>query len=112
MIKEWFDNSKKLLLVLSLIIIFFVLFFLIINKPFILGNDQSFQYNIFYKEWLRLIEEFLNGGGLPMYSWNMYLGTDFYSSMGYYCTGDIFLPILYASKNSIELGLVIETVMK
>ena len=111
MIKEWFDNSKKLLLVLSLIIIFFILFFLIINKPFILGNDQSFQYNIFYKEWLRLIEEFLNGGGIPMYSWNMYLGTDFYSSMGYYCTGDIFLPILYASKNSIELGLVIETIL-
>ena len=46
-----------------------------------------------------------------MYSWNMYLGTDFYSSMGYYCTGDVFLPILYLFKNNIELGLIIETIL-
>lgn len=111
MIKKCFDNSKKILLVLSSIIIFFIVYFLIINKPFILGNDQLFQYNIFYREWLRLIKEFLNGNGLPMYSWNMYLGTDFYSSMGYYCTGDVFLPILYLFKNNIELGLIIETIL-
>lgn len=111
MIKKWFDDSKKLLLVLTSIIIFFIVFFLINNKPFILGNDQLFQYNIFYREWLRLIEEFFNGNGLPMYSWNMYLGTDFYSSMGYYCTGDVFLPILYLFRSNIELGLIIETIL-
>ena len=111
MIKKWFDDSKKLLLVLTSIIIFFIVFFLIINKPFILGTDQLFQYNIFYREWLRLIEEFFNGNGLPMYSWNMYLGTDFYSSMGYYCTGDVFLPILYLFRSNIELGLIIETIL-
>ena len=89
MIKKAFKNQKKLLLLITLIIGFLVLFFkFVLKKPFILGNDQLFQYNIFYKEWIRLIEEFIENKSFPMYSWNMYLGTDFYSAMGYYCTGD------------------------
>ena len=76
-----------------------------------MSNDQWFQYNVFYKEWIRLIIEFLKGNGLPMYSWNMYLGTDFYSAMGYYCTGDVFLPLLLLFRNNIELGLSFETML-
>lgn len=46
-----------------------------------------------------------------MYSWNMYLGTDFYSAMGYYCTGDIFLPLLLLFRNNVEYGLIAETIL-
>ena len=112
MIKNFFIKQKKLLIYISLIVLFFIcLFVFVLKKPFLLENDQWFQYNIFYKEWIRLIIEFIKGNGLPMYSWNMYLGSDFYSAMGYYCTGDIFLPLLLLFRNNIELGLVIETIL-
>ncbi len=112
MIKNFFIKQKKLLIYISLIVLFFIcLFVFVLKKPFLLENDQWFQYNIFYKEWIRLIIEFIKGHGLPMYSWNMYLGSDFYSAMGYYCTGDIFLPLLLLFRNNIELGLVIETIL-
>ena len=112
MIKKAFKNQRKLLLFITLILSFLVLFFkFILKKPFILGNDQLFQYNIFYKEWIRLIKEFVKNKSFPMYSWNMYLGTDFYSAMGYYCTGDIFLPIICLLYNNIELALLIETIL-
>lgn len=110
--KSFLNRQKKLSLILTLIIGFFVcLFKFILKKPFILCNDQWFQFNIFYKEWINLILEFFNTKALPFYSWNTYLGTDFYSAMGYYCTGDIFLPILLLFRNHIEIGLVIESIL-
>ena len=108
-----YKEQLKLIAYISLILLFFVFFFsVVIKKPFLLGNDQWFQYNEFYKEWIRLIKDAIHGNGLPFYSWNMFLGTDFYSSMGYYCTGDIFLPMLLTVfRNNIEFGLLIETII-
>ena len=112
MLNIWIKNSKKILIVDTLIVSFFVLLFSsILKRPFLLANDQLYQYNIFYREWLKLIEDFFNNGIWPFYSWNMYLGSDFYSAMGYYCTGDIFLPFLFLFKNNLELGLIIETII-
>ncbi len=105
-------NKYKNILIACTLMAFctWLLFLFVIKRPFLLENDQWFQYNIFYKEWIRLVIDFLKGKGLPMYSWNMYLGTDFYSSMGYYCVGDIFLPILLLFRKNIEVGLIIEVV--
>lgn len=112
---KYFKQNKPLLCIYSiisvLIVLFYFLFAFVLKKPFILGNDQWFQYNIFYKEWIDLVIEFIKGKGLPMYSWNMYLGTDFYSAMGYYCTGDIFLPLLLLFRNKIEIGLIVEIII-
>lgn len=112
---KYFKQNKPLLYIYSiisvLIVLFYFLFAFVLKKPFILGNDQWFQYNIFYKEWIDLVIEFIKGKGLPMYSWNMYLGTDFYSAMGYYCTGDIFLPLLLLFRNKIEIGLIVEIII-
>lgn len=102
---------KLILVVTSIIAIYLCLFIFVLKKPFLLGNDQWFQYNIFYKEWIRLVINFFETGSLPMYSYNMYLGTDFYSAMGYYCTGDIFLPLLLLFQNNIELGLLVESIL-
>ena len=111
-IKKLIYDQKELLITTTIIIVgFFVFFKYIIDKPFILSNDQWFQYNEFYKEWINLITGFIKGEGLPFYSWNMYLGTDFFSSMVYYCVGDIFLPILLFFRNNIENGLVFETIL-
>lgn len=105
------DYKYTYISVTMILLLFFVFFSIIIKRPFLLGNDQWLQYNVFYKEWVNLILDFIKGNGLPMYSWNMYLGTDFYSAMGYYCTGDIFLPLLLLFRNNIELGLIIETML-
>ncbi len=111
-IKKLIYDQKELLITTTIIIVgFFVFFKYIIDKPFILSNDQWFQYNEFYKEWINLITSFIKGEGLPFYSWNMYLGTDFFSSMAYYCVGDIFLPILLFFRNNIENGLIFETIL-
>lgn len=101
----------RLLLYITVLILFYCVFFrVVLHRPFLLWNDQWFQYNEFYKEWIRLIKECLHGNGYPFYSWNMFLGTDFFSSMGYYCTGDVFLPMLLLFfRNNIETGLLIET---
>lgn len=110
-LSDYIKERKLLLIILtSIIFIYGCLFVFVFKKPFLLGNDQWFQYNIFYKEWIRLVLNFFKTGSLPMYSYNMYLGTDFYSAMGYYCTGDIFLPILLIFQNNIEVGLIIETI--
>ena len=69
-LKNYFKQNNALLYVytiISITVIFFdFLFIFVLKKPFILGNDQWFQYNIFYKEWINLILEFIKGKGLPM----------------------------------------------
>ena len=68
-------------------------------RPFTINNDQVFEYTELYREWVRLIEGMFKGKGLPMYSWNTFLGNDFYASMAFYTTGDIFLPLYFLFGN-------------
>ena len=78
-------------------------------RPFHINNDQMFQYPVFYQEWIRLIRDCFAGRGLPLYSWRMFLGTDFYSAMAYYVTGDVFLPLFFVF--DAETALIAETVL-
>lgn len=113
--KILFKKVNEFLPLFSIITLFLFLmtFYLYLtNKPFYFGNDQLFQYDIFYREWFNLIDNFFKGQGLPMYSWKLYLGSDFYSSMTYYCVGDIFILILYPLSlfiNTIKHLLTLET---
>ena len=95
------------LVTLSILIIFNVTLF---NGDFLFNVDTQFEYNIFYKEWIRLIEEFLSGNGLPMYSWNSFLGDDFYSAYSVNTTGDVFLPLLLMF-DDIKIGLLLESIL-
>ncbi len=82
------------------------------TEYFTFSNDQLFQYDIFYREWYRLLRAFIEGKDLPMYSWNMFLGSDFYSSMTYYCTGDLFFAgasLLLHSAEQVKMVLTIES---
>ena len=111
-LKKNIPYLKKLVLYISLyLIVFCFLYLLIGNRYFCINNDSLYQYEIFYKEWIKIIVNFLESGKLNTYSFNMFLGTDFYSSMGYYCIGDIFLPIILLFKNNISIGLLIETIL-
>lgn len=103
-------SNYKLLIILSVSILVIFSPIYLQNKPFFLFNDQVVQYNIFYKEWLRLVNNFLNGGSFPFYSWYKFLGSDFYSSQAYYTVGDVFLPLLLQFKN-IETALFVESIL-
>ena len=114
-IKELKHNEYlHMFVVISAFLCLVAIYFLKTRKPIIFGNDQLFQYDVFYREWFRLIRDFFEGKGLPMYSWNMYLGTDFYSSMTYYCIGDIFVLILFPLNliiSSVKQLLTIEIIL-
>ena len=92
---------------LLIMIIFGVYLFGI--RPFYINNDQMFQYPLFYQEWIALIKDCFAGKGLPLYSWRLFLGSDFYASMAYYVTGDVFLPLFFLF--GIDTALIIETVL-
>lgn len=107
-IKAIFNEYKYILLVITVACLVIFGIFIFGDRPFLVNADQQLQYNIFYEEWIRLVEEFFSGNGLPMYSWNSFLGTDFFAANAYYLTGDIFLPLLLHI-HDIELALFIET---
>ncbi len=65
------------------------------SETFAWYNDQAFQHNIFYTEWYRVITESISNGFPSFYSWNTFLGTDFFASKILYCVGDFFLTPLF-----------------
>lgn len=112
-IKKFIKEYLFTFLGISVFYLLLLIYHLKTKKPFLFCNDQLFQYDIFYNEWFRLIGEFFKGNGLPMYSWNLYLGGDFYSSMTYYCTGDIFVILLFPLSliiHNVKHLLTLETV--
>ncbi len=79
------------------------------GREFLFNADQRLQYNYFYDEWLRLIEKFITNGEFPFYSWNTFLGNNFYASKAYYVVGDIFLPFLFLMRSNLDVALMIES---
>ena len=111
-IKKYLRKYWLLIVLLVVyIFIFAILFKTFTNNDFIIGNDSLCQYKTFYEEWIEIIDNFIHNHSFNTYSFDMFLGTDFYSAMGYYCTGDIFLPIIYIFRDNIYFGLIIETIL-
>lgn len=106
---SFFKEYKNTILIITIYFLCFGVFFY--NKWYIFGNDAMFQYRIFYKRWIDIVVQFIKTGKINSFCFDMFLGTDFLSSMGYYCTGDIFLPILLLFRNNIDIGLLVETIL-
>ena len=92
--KNWFNKNKYLLIALFVAIFVIYGVYMFGCREFLFNADQRLQYNYFYEEWLNLIDNFIKRGELPFYSWNTFLGSNFYASKAYYVVGDIFLPFL------------------
>lgn len=112
--KKIFGEYKYVILIL--IIVSIVLFWnnLFNNQQFAWYNDQKFQHNIFYQEWYRIIRETLQNKRLSFYSWNTFLGTDFFVSKLLYCVGDFILTpffILYNGAINFDLLYTILTIL-
>lgn len=104
-IKNTIKEYKTIFIILlgfSIVLFFPTLF---MDKEFSWYNDQSFQYNIFYKEWFSIIKDCINSKNLSIYSWNMFLGTDFYVSKLFTVVGDIFALIVFVLFNNINFDL-------
>ncbi|MDR1795181.1 MAG: YfhO family protein, partial [Erysipelotrichaceae bacterium] len=84
--------------------------FIIGDKPFFLNQDQMRQYEIFYQEWLRLLNVFVKTGEAPFYSWNLFLGSDFLISKFYYVTGDPFVLLFALLPFSVHRFLILESI--
>lgn len=86
-------NKVQISILIVLIICIFVPY-LLDYRVFLFNADQQLQYNLFYKEWMRLIKDIYHTGSFPFYSFNTFLGSNFYASKLYYLTGDVFFPIM------------------
>ena len=109
-LESFFKEYKWILLAITIACIVIFGIFIFFDRPFLVNADQQLQYNIFYEEWIRLIKEFFKGNGFPLYSWNSFLGTDFWSARAFHVVGDPFLPLLIFIKD-IEIGLLVETIL-
>lgn len=63
---------------------------LVSSGGIILKNDYIDQHIPFYEEFYRLLTN-----GLPFWSWNSFLGSDFWSSKIYYLVGDLYAWLGY-----------------
>lgn len=108
LLKKISPTIKEYKYILIVLFLFTMVLFsptLFFDKEFSWYNDQSFQYNIFYKEWFNIIKETISNKTLSVYSWNTFLGTDFYASKLFTVVGDIFALITFIIFKSINFDL-------
>lgn len=102
---NYFKENKRLIYCLGLCCIFIFGIYIVNGRLFLFNADQQLQYHYFYEEWLSMIDQLFKTHQFPFYSWNTFLGNNFYAAKAYYVTGDIFLPILYLFRNHLEATL-------
>ena len=83
-------NIKKyksyliLLILVTLIAITIFLPYFINNEVFYLGWDMRTQYSSFFEELRTILHSAISNRKIPFYSWNYFLGNDFYSNKLFY----------------------------
>ncbi len=110
--KKTFKEYSLLFLIVSAIVCIVFCAYLWTDTKYLLSlnNDHLFQISQFYEEYARLLTG-LKDGAMPFYSWNTFLGTNFFASKLYYCTGSIFFPLLLIFRNRILDFMLLETIM-
>ncbi len=82
------------------------------HLPVTYGTDLKPEQVFFNAELTHLIARFFETGALPFYSWNMFLGTNFYASQSFYIMGDLYTyaGLLLNSMNFFDRTLILEIV--
>lgn len=93
------NGYVKLLMIITCIYFLILSPFLIANHPVVLDYDVIRQQQTLYYEFHNLLDSLFKNGAMPFYSWNYFLGTDFFSSKAFYLTGDIFAWFSYFLKS-------------
>lgn len=112
-IKQLFEEYWLLLSILSvcIAIVFFTYIFGNSSYRISNSNDHFLQIPQFYQEYARLLYDTVVYKRPQFYSWNTFLGSDFYSSKLYYCVGSIFSPLLLIMKDHILGYMLLETIL-
>lgn len=93
--KKTIEEYSELFFYITISVLFIFFSFLFLGYDFKLGfsNDHTFQMNQIYSEYIRIIQKSLEAKTPIFYSWNSYLGGNFYAAKAYYCTGDLLVII-------------------
>lgn len=95
------------------IILITILFFKYLpsnNSTLYINGDYLYQHVPFYTEFYRLLDN-----GLPQWSWNLFLGGDFWASKSYYLIGDPFAWFSYLINkyfNNVVYSMYLVTILK
>ncbi|MBQ1320539.1 MAG: YfhO family protein [Solobacterium sp.] len=84
------------------------------SRSFAWFNDQQYENNIFYIEYYEIVRDCLKSRSLALYSWNTFLGSDFFVSHLMYTSGDFLLPLvvfIYHFTKNIDLAMAVETIL-
>ena len=100
-----------LFLILLIIIIIFIPHILSGNT-FSYGYDIRHQYYPFYTEFKSIITASLSNFRFPFYSWNIFLGSNFWASKSYYLLGDIYNYLFLAVNSSYYSIRFLQTILK
>ena len=111
-----FNNARKtlffILLFVSIISAFIFIPYLIEDKAFVIGPDMRSQVRPIFVEFKRLIKNLLTTGTLPFWSWNVFLGNNFWSAKSFLFLGDIYSYIMILLKNHFYINVMIITFLK
>lgn len=111
-------NIRKYLLLISLLILASFIFigpYLLKNLPFVYGGDLQPQWYEFYTEIQKQVSlsAIIKYFRFPFYSWDIFLGNNFWASKVYYGLSDVFnyftlyLPVHFYTAFEIQLVLKI-----
>lgn len=110
--------SKKIkpIIILTTIVglILFISFYdyLIQKWPFIPYFDSRTQYRQYFSEFTRLINNAVKFRILPFWSWNFFLGNNFWASKSYQLLGDIFAYVTLLISGHVFNKILIVTLLK
>ena len=82
------------------------------NIPFIGGFDVRATYRLFYEEFQQLINNSIFQGTLPFWSWNTFLGSNFWASKSFYLVGDIYYYLFVFTDLHYYTVLLYITILK
>ncbi len=106
-IKNHYKNIMILIALISLTTIIFYSPYILTSRSLQYGTDIKTQWFQFYTEFKSLMSAFIHHKQLPFYSWNLFLGNNFFASKSYYLIGDIYsyisllIPLPFFEMNMI-----------
>ena len=103
-----------ILILLITTLILFISFYDYIFQywPFIPYYDMRTQYRQYFAEFERLIKNAIEYKTLPFWSWNFFLGNNFWASKSYQLLGDIFAYVALLIKTHVYNRVLIVTLLK
>ena len=100
------------LLITSLILFISFYDYIFQNWPFIPYYDMRTQYRQYFAEFERLVRNSIEYKTLPFWSWNFFLGNNFWASKSYQLLGDIFAYVALFIKTHVYNRVLIVTLLK